>query len=102
MPKATRKSNLVSNTHPSEGQAMFNNNEGQEEFNNEQETVSENESPEDCNNLNESQEILMQHMNQALTKKLCLILNLQQAERCIIPEVDQCIYQLNNKHTCHT
>ena len=49
MPKATRKSNHVSNTYP---------NEGQEEFHNEQEAVSENESQEDYNNLNESQENL--------------------------------------------
>ena len=49
MPKATKKSNRVSNTY---------HNEGQEEFNNEQETVSENESPEEYNNLNESQENL--------------------------------------------
>ena len=58
MPKATRKSNCVSNTHPSEGQAMFNNNEGQEEFQNEQEAVSENESQEEYNNSNTSQENL--------------------------------------------
>ena len=49
MPKATKKSNRVSNTYP---------NEDQEEFNNEQEALSENELQEDYNNLNESQENL--------------------------------------------
>ena len=49
MPKATKKSNHVSNTY---------NNEAQEEFNDEQEAASENESQEDYNNLNESQENL--------------------------------------------
>ena len=58
MPKATKKSNRVSNTYPSEDQEGFNNNEGQEEFNNEQEAVSDNELQEDYNNLNESQENL--------------------------------------------
>ena len=70
MPKATKKSNHVSNTYPSEDQEGFNNNEGQEEFNNEQEAVSDNGLQEDYNNLNESQENLdVTHMHQALTKK---------------------------------
>ena len=49
MPKATKKSNYVSNTH---------HNKGQEEFNHEQETVSGNESQEEYNNFNTSQENL--------------------------------------------
>ena len=49
MPKATKKSNHVSNTYA---------NEDQEEFNNEQEAVSDNGLQEDYNNLNESQENL--------------------------------------------
>ena len=49
MPKATKKSNCVSNTY---------HNEGQEEFNHEQETVSGNESQEEYNNSNASQENL--------------------------------------------
>ena len=56
MPKATKKSNRVSNTYINKDQEGFNNNKGQEEFNHEQEAVSENESQEDYNNLNESQE----------------------------------------------
>ena len=45
MPKATKKSNHVSNTYQ---------NEGQEEFNNEQEAVSENESQENLDVTHES------------------------------------------------
>ena len=45
MPKATKKTNCVSNTYHNEGQAVFNN---------EQETVSENELQEDYNNSNKS------------------------------------------------
>ena len=58
MPKATKKTNRVSNTYTKKDKEGFNNNEGQEEFNHEQEAVSENESEEDYNNLNESQENL--------------------------------------------
>ena len=89
MPKATKKTNHVSNTYPNEDQEEFNNNEGQEEFNNEQEVVNEIESQEDYNNLNGTQ---------ALTKKWCLTLNPHQAKRYTIPEKDQCKYQPNNKH----
>ena len=49
MPKATKKSNCVTDTYA---------NEDQEEFSNEQEASSENELQEDYNNLNESQENL--------------------------------------------
>ena len=79
--------------YPNKDQEGFNKRKVKEEFNNEQETVSENESQEDYNNLNESQENLDATYESSSDQEVCLILNLQQAERCIIPEKDQCKYQ---------